>query len=171
MENNIKSKSIIKRLFKYISKYKIRVLLVLIFSILESIISIFSPKIAGKGITALSSKDSFGNSNIDLNYIFNLLAFLLVLYSLTGLFSCLGRYLFTDVSVKIVYDIRKEISKKINVVSMKSIQNKNHGDILSCVVNDAEVISSSFIESIRSFLSSLILSIGTIYMMLSINKS
>ncbi len=169
LRNEVKSKGSIRRILKYVFKYKYSVFMILIFSILESLIAVFSPKISGKGITALCAVDANGNSNIDLNYIFNLLAFLLVLYSVSGFLSCIGRYLFTNVSVKIVYNLRKEISDKMNNASFEYIQNRSQGDILSCIVSDAENISSAFIESVRGILSSFIIAIGTIYMMFSIS--
>ena len=168
-KNKNNSDAAFKRILSYVFKYKISVIMVFIFCIFESLISVISPKIAGRGITALSMMDSFGNPNIDLNYIFNLLAFLLVLYSVSGMLSCLGRYFFTNVSVKIVRDLRREISKKMNLVSFGYIQNKTKGDMISCVINDVETLSSSFIDSIRGIISSFILAVGTIYMMISIS--
>lgn len=169
LQKEVSSKGSIKRILKYIFKYKYSVLMIFIFSILESLISVFSPKISGKGITALCAVDSAGNSSVDLNYIFNLLAFLLVLYSVSGVLSCIGRYLFTNVSVKIVYSLRKEISAKMNNASFEYLQSRSQGDILSCIVSDAENISSAFIESVRGILSSVIIAIGTVYMMFSIS--
>ncbi len=169
LQNEVKSKGNVKRILKYVFKYKYSVLMIFIFSILESLISVFSPKISGKGITALCAVDANGSSNIDLNYIFNLLSFLLVLYSVSGFLSCIGRYLFTNISVKIVYNLRKEISDKINNASFEYLQNRSQGDVLSCIVSDAENISSAFIESVRGILSSIIIAIGTVYMMFSIS--
>ena len=164
-----KSKNTNKKILSYFSKYKFSILIVMIFSVVESLIAVWSPKIAGKGITALSATDTFGYPCIDLNYIFNLLAFLLVLYSVDGLCSCLGRYVFSRTSVKIVYDIRSEISEKISKISLKCTEEKNTGEILSCVVNDAESVSSLFIDTIRKLISSVIVSIGTVWMMVSIS--
>lgn len=158
-----------KRIWKYTFKYKYSVICIFLFSILESFINVFSPKLAGKGITALSVVDSFGNPNINMAYIFKLLVFLMILYSSNCIFSCISRYLFTNVSSKIMYDLRQDISRKMNKVSFKYLQDKSQGDILSCVTNDVESLSSNFIESIRSLISSTIVAIGTLYMMISIS--
>lgn len=162
-------KALLKRVLGYIFKYKLSVIVILIMSIFEALITVFSPKIAGKGITALSVTDSLGRPNIDLDYVFKLLAFLLVLYSLNGLFSCIGKFLFTDISVKIIRRLRGEISKKMNVVSFEFLQKKSKGEVISCMPSDVNALGSVFIESTRSLISSVIIFFGTIYMMLSIS--
>lgn len=162
-------KSLLKRALGYIFKYKLSVIVILLMSIFEALISVFSPKIAGKGITALSVTDSFGRPNIDLDYVFKLLAFLLVLYSLNGLFSCIGKFLFTDISVKIIRQLRGEISKKMNVVSFEFLQKKSKGEVISCMLSDVNALGSVFIESTRSLISSVIIFFGTVYMMISLS--
>ena len=168
-EKKRNSKAILKRILRYIFKYKLSVVGILIFSVAEAILNVISPKLAGKGITALSAIDDLGRSNIDMDYIFKLLATLLILYSLTGIFSCLSRYLFTDVSIKIMYNLRQEISIKMNKVSFKYIREKSQGDILSCIINDVETLSLCFIESINNLISSTIVAFGTLYMMFFIS--
>ena len=162
-------KTLLKRALGYIFKYKLSVIVILLMSIFEALISVFSPKIAGKGITALSVTDSFGRPNIDLDYVFKLLAFLLVLYSLNGLFSCIGKFLFTDISVKIIRQLRGEISKKMNVVSFEFLQKKSKGEVISCMLSDVNALGSVFIESTRSLISSVIIFFGTVYMMISLS--
>lgn len=162
-------KALLKRALGYIFKYKLSVIVILLMSIFEALITVFSPKIAGKGITALSMTDSLGRPNIDLDYVFKLLAFLLVLYSLNGLFSCIGKFLFKDISVRIVRQLRKEISKKMNVVSFEFLQKKPKGEVISCMLNDVNALGSVFIESTRSLISSVIIFFGTVYMMLSLS--
>ena len=169
MDNKKSSKNIIKRIFSYFYKYKISVILVIIFTIFESLITVISPKIAGNSITILSETDFLGNPNINMNNFFNLLAILVVMYSIESFCSCLGRYIFTNISTNIVYDFRNEISQKIHKLSFKYLDSKTRGEILSYIVNDAEVLSSSFIDNIKDLISSSIVSIGTIYMMFSIS--
>lgn len=160
---------LLRRVLSYILKYKISLAVILLMSIFEALITVLSPKIAGKGITALSVTDSFGRPNIDLDYVFKLLAFLLVLYSLNGLFSCIGKFLFTDISVKIIRQLREEISNKMNVVSFEFLQKKPKGEVISCMLNDVNTLGSVFIESTRSLISSVIIFFGTVYMMLSLS--
>lgn len=162
-------KALLKRVLGYIFKYKISVIIILLMSIFEALITVFSPKIAGKGITALSMTDSLGRPNIDLDYVFKLLAFLLVLYSLNGLFSCVGKFLFTDISVKIIRRLRGEVSKKMNVVSFEFLQKKSKGEVISCMLSDVNALGSVFIESTRSLISSVIIFFGTVYMMISLS--
>lgn len=162
-------KALLKRIFSYILKHKISLVVILLMSVFEALITVLSPKIAGKGITALSVTDSLGRPNIDLDYVFKLLAFLLVLYSLNGLFSCIGKFLFTDISVRIIRQLREEISRKMNVISFEFLQKKPKGEIISCMLSDVNALGSVFIESTRSLISSVIIFFGTVYMMISLS--
>ena len=119
------------RIFKIIFKYKLSVFTVFLIGAFEALICVLSPKIAGRGITALSKTNLFGGPEVNLDYIFGLLSFLLALYSLNGLLSCLGRYIFTNTCVKIVYDLRQKISRKISKVSVSYLQGKQKGDVIS----------------------------------------
>jgi len=156
-ENLNNSNKIWKRTFDYFLKYKIGIIAIIFFYVVESLIAVFSPKLSGKGITALSAVDAVGNPSVDMNYIFKLLSFLLILYSIDAFCSCMGRYFLTKVSVRIVYDIRNEISSKINRVSFKYLEKRERGDLLSCAISDAETLGTSLVGGICSAVSSLIL--------------
>lgn len=169
MDKKKSSKNIIKRIFSYFYKYRVSVVIVIVFTILESLVTVISPKVAGNSITILSETDSFGNPNVNMSNFYNLLAILLVLYSIESFCSCIGKYIFTNISTSIVYDFRNEISQKIHKLSFKYLDSKTRGEILSYIINDVEVLSFSFIDNIKDLIFSLIVSIGTIYMMFSIS--
>ena len=111
-------KGTIKKLLKYISKYKIMIAIVIIFSIISTIFSIVGPKILGdattiiyEGVMNIISGNGLG---MDFEGIKNIIILLLILYVISATFSYGQGYIMSKVSMKITYGLRKEISEKIN---------------------------------------------------------
>ncbi len=172
--NNFESKDknsnmVRKRIYNYFYKYRVNICFAVFLYVIDAFITVLSPKIAGQGITALSNLNADGLPDIDLNYILRLLSFLLVLYSLSGLCTCLARFLISKTSVELIYEIRRDISVKINKVSLSYAESRSRGDILSCIINDVETLGSSFINGICSLVTSLITAVGISVMMISIS--
>ena len=107
-----------KRLIKdYLSKYKVALIIVFIFAIGSTIFSIIGPKILGNATTeifnGIVSKIS-GGSGIDFIKISQILISLLILYFVSCLFSIIQGFVMTNISQKINYKLRNNLSEKIN---------------------------------------------------------
>ncbi len=158
-----------RKLLGYASGYKFEIVVVIILSILGSAVAIISPKISGLAITHLSG-GLFGETyTIDFDYIFRILGTLLALYSVSAVASCLGNHIMTTITVRITYRLRENISKKISKLSMSYLHKTSHGDILSRMTNDVDTLSSTFTQSINQIITSVIMVVGTLYMMFTIS--
>ena len=120
-------KGSMKNLLKYLSVYKLSLLLVLIFAVGSTVFMIVGPKILGNATTeifnGLVSKVS-GGAGIDFGKVGQILIFLLVMYGISALFSYIQSFLMTGVTQKITYQLRKAISEKINRMPMKYFDGK-----------------------------------------------
>ncbi len=120
------SKPTIQRLLNYISDYKFGIITIFILSIISAAITTVSPKISGEIITKLSEgailKNSGVSSSIDFSDIFQILALLFALYSILALTSCICSYIITQISVKITYSLREDISKKISLLPINYLE-------------------------------------------------
>ncbi len=159
-----------KELVSYASDYKFQIFLVIFFSLAQTLVTVVSPKIAGMAITSVSLGISSGVSAVDFDYLFNILAILLTLYSAFALSSCLSNYFITNVTVRMTYRLREDISKKLNRLSISYLESTGHGDILSRVMNDVETLSSAFTQSISQVISSVVMAGGVLFMMFFISR-
>lgn len=165
-------KGTIKNLINYIQPFKIAILLVVLFAILGSAFSIIGPKIVGNATTLIYEgliNKIAGTGGIDFPKIQNILLFLLALYILSMLFSFLENYIMSGVSQKISYQLRKEISKKLNRLPMHYFDTKTNGEILSRITNDVDTVSQNLSQSISQVISAITLLIGVLIMMFSIS--
>lgn len=165
-------KGTMKRLWGYLSRYKIALITTVIFAIGSTVFSIVGPKILGNATTelfkGLVSKIS-GGSGIDFGKIAQILLFLIGLYLISACFSYVQGWLMTGVSQKLTYRFRKEISEKINRMPMNFFDTKNHGEILSIITNDVDTLSQSLNQSATQLITSVVTVIGVLVMMLSID--
>lgn len=158
-----KSNKYIKRLLGYVSPYKLYIIFVVIFAILESLASVFGPKITGNSITLLSS------DNIDFNKLYDFIAQLLIVYSVYVFSSCVSNYIISLITIKITYKMRNDISKKMERLSFEYINSVSYGEVLSRIMNDVENLSSAFTQTVSSVISSLVMAVGVIWMMIGIS--
>ena len=165
-------KGTMKKLFTYLSEYKIGIFFVMIFAIGSTVFNIIGPKVLGKATTeifkGLVGKVS-GGSGIDFTKIGKILLTLLCLYVISACFSFIQGYIMTGVSQKLTYRMRKEISEKINRMPMNYFDKQTHGEVLSRITNDIDTLSQSLNQSATQVITSVTTIIGVLIMMLSIS--
>ena len=161
-----------KLLNNYLSKYKLALVIVIIFAIGSTIFSIVGPKILGNATTeifnGLVSKLS-GGSGIDFGKIAEILLTLLALYGLSALFSLIQGFTMTGVAQKLTYKMRNDLAKKINKLPMHYFDKKTKGEVLSIITNDIDTLSQNLNQSITQMITSICTLIGVLIMMFSIS--
>ena len=166
-------KGTVKKLFKnYLSKYKISLIVVIIFAVGSTIFSIVGPKILGNATTeifnGLVNKIS-GNGGIDFGKIGTILLTLVGLYLLSALFSFIQGFIMTGVAQKLTYKLRTDLSEKINKLPMNFFDKKTNGEVLSIITNDIDTLGMNLNQSITQIITSVCTLIGVLIMMLSIS--
>ena len=172
MEKAKDFKGTIKKLWGYLSKYKIALIIVVLFTIASTIFSVVGPKILGNATTELFNgviSKYTGGTGINFTKIGKILLFLLALYICSAIFSYIQGIIMTNISQKLAYRLRKEVSKKINKLPMKFYDNKTHGEILSVITNDIDTLSQNLNIEATQVISSVATIIGILIMMLSID--
>ena len=161
-----------KLINNYLSKYKLAIIIVIIFAIGSTIFSIVGPKILGNATTeifnGIISKIS-GGSGIDYSKILKILLTLLGLYVISALFSLIQGFTMTSVAQKLTYKIRNDLVQKINKLPMKYFDKKTNGEVLSIITNDIDTLSQNLNQSITQIITSICTIIGILVMMLSIS--
>ncbi len=161
-----------KLVSSYLAKYKIPIIIVMIFAIGSTIFTIVGPKILGNATTeifnGLVSKLS-GGAGIDFGKVGQIALTLLGLYVISALFSFVQRFLMTNVAQKITYKLRNDVAIKINKLPMKYFDKKTNGEVLSIITNDIDTLSMNLNQSITEIITSVCTIIGILIMMFSIS--
>ena len=165
-------KGTMKKLIKYMSKYKFRLLLMMIFAMGGTIFSIIGPKILGKATTELFNglvAKVNGTGGINFDKIVEILIFVMCLYFVSAALSFIQGFIMTGISNDVTYGLRKDISLKINKIPMKYFESRTHGEVLSRVTNDVDTLQQSLNQSLTQLITSVTTLVGAFVMMLSIN--
>ena len=161
-----------KLINNYLSKYKIGLLIVLIFAIGSTIFTIVGPKILGNATTEIFNglvNKIYGTGGIDFNKIGTILLTLLTLYVVSAIFSFIQGFAMTNISQKLAYTLRQDLSKKINKLPMNYFDKKTNGEVLSIITNDIDTLGMNLNQSITQIITAICTLIGILIMMLSIS--
>lgn len=165
-------KQTIGKLIKYIGNYKIGILIVMIFAIGSTAFSIAGPKIISKAVTEIFNgliKQIKQTGGIDFEKIGFILLTALLLYVASSLLSFVQGWIMTNISQKISFRMRKELSEKINRMPMEYFETKPVGEVLSRITNDVDTLGQGMNQSITQLITSTATVIGILIMMLSIS--
>ena len=154
------------------SKYKIRLIVMMIFAIAGTVFNIVGPKILGKATTELFNglvAKVNGTGGIDFDKIGRILLWTLGLYLCSAAFSFIQGFIMTGISNDVSYSLRKDISGKMNRLPMKYYESRTYGEVLSRITNDVDTLQQGLNQSITQLITSVTTLIGVFIMMLSIN--
>lgn len=162
----------IKKLIQYIAKYKIGIIVVMLFAACSTVFTVVGPKILGKATTTLTEglmAKIQRTGSIDFGKIGSILLFVLGLYLLSAIFSFVQGWIMTGITQKVCYQLRKEISEKINRMPMKYFESRTYGEVLSRITNDVDTLGQGLNQSITTIITATATMIGVLIMMLSIS--
>lgn len=157
-------KGAIKLVFRYMRPYYPLIILALVFSIIQIAATLYAPVIIGKAIDYI-----IGANNVDLDKVLHYAYILMILIALVMIFQWLSSLCTNKASMNTVRDLRCAAFNKLNRVPLSYVDNHSHGDLLSRVTGDADLISDGLIQGFTQLFSGIVTVAGTIVFMLRLN--
>ena len=165
-------KGTMKKLIKYMGRYKIAIAFVFVFAIASTTANIFGPKILGTATTTLVNglmAKFAGTGDIDFVSISETLMYVLSLYVISAICGLIQGWIMAKVATNISYRFRTDIAQKINRLPLKYFDGTTYGEVLSRISNDIDTINQSLSQSITQIITSITTLIGVAYMMITIS--
>jgi ATP-binding cassette, subfamily B, multidrug efflux pump len=167
------SRKTLQTLLRYLQPYRMKIIVVIVFASLSSIFSIVGPKLLGKVTSKLAEGlvSSYLKMELYMDFVYmgKMIALLIILYTISLVFSYVQAFIMTGVSMQVTYDLRKELDQKINRLPLKYFDTITRGEVLSRITNDIDMISQSLNQSLSQLITSVTTVVGVLVMMLSIN--
>lgn len=165
-------KKTVGKLVRYMKPFHAMIILVIVCALLSAGFSIAGPKILGNATQLIY--EGFvakiqGSGGIDFDGIAKVLLTVLAIYIISAILSFVQGLMMTDVSQKICYKLRKEMSEKIHRLPMNYYDTKTHGEVLSRITNDVDTLGQSLNQSITQLITSVTTLLGVLVMMLTIS--
>lgn len=160
------------RLFQTLKPYRLAFIIVGIFAIASTVFNIVGPKMLGRATTTLFEgviAQIAGTGSIDFEAIGEILLTMAALYLMSSAFGYIQGWVMSGVSARLTYQFRKDISEKLNRLPLSYFDRTSHGDVLSRVTNDVDVVSHTLNQSLTHIVTSTITVLGVLVMMLSIS--
>lgn len=169
-----------KRLFAYLSPWRLGLVISIVLAIISVILSILAPKILGEATTIIYNGVMQGYAEIkhgshltslpiDFHRILQIGLIVILLYVLSGLFSFAQQIIMTRISQRVVYNLREDLEEKMQRVPVKFYDTHSNGDIMSRMVNDMDNIAGTLQQSLIQIITSIITFVGVLIMMITIS--
>ena len=165
-------KGTMKKLLAYMRRYLPSIVLALLCAVGGTVFSIFGPKILGQATTKLFEgviAMLTGTGGIDFGAIGQILLFLAGLYVLSALLSYVQGWVMAGIATKVSYAMRTDISQKIDRLPMSYFDRVPHGEVLSRITNDVDMVTQTLNQSLSQVVTQLTMIVGVLCMMLSIS--
>ena len=145
------------RLLKYFGKTKKLLILLMVAVICITLASLVAPSLQGNAIDYIKNRtwEPFTSCVV----------WLLIVYVFNVVFSLARSLLATRLSQAIVKQMRHDLFKKIDYLSIKYLDTHSNGDIMSRMTNDVENVSTTISQSLGSLISGVLTIIGTVGIM------
>ena len=153
---------ILRELLSYNGKLKLPILISLLFAAAGAVLTIIGPGMLSD-ITDIISNSLF--AQIDLAAIGEIGVKLLIIYLISAVLTYVEHYIMATVTLELSRDLRRDLSRKINVVPMSYFNTVSFGDILSRVTNDVSTLQQALANSLPSMISSVAQFVGCLIMM------
>ena len=163
IRNKTKS-GVIKRLWKYASKYRAAFLISLVASAVYVAFSLVLPIIFGKATDLIVGKD-----NVGFNDLYKLFIYAACAAVGAGLSQYVTEVICNKISNGITAKIRDDVFKKLQNVPLKYLDGRSTGDLLSVEIGDADKLADGLLLGFSRFFTGIITIIGTLVFMFVIN--
>lgn len=161
-----------KQIVRYSGNYKYAFVVVILFAIAGTVFQVIGPKVMGRATTVLAEGLMYkikGTGGIDFTTIGKILVLTASLYALSAVLTFVQGWIMTGITQKIAYNLRRDISEKINRMPIKYFESHQYGDVLSRITNDVDTLGTGLNQSVTTIITSVATVIGVLVMMLTIS--
>lgn len=160
----MKNSYVIKRVLKYIGKYKFSFIISLVLTLFSTVCTLYIPVLAGEAIDMI-----VGKGNVNFAGLTKILILILVAIIIGGISQYFTNTLNNRMANNTVKNMRTDAFNNLQYVPVSYIDSRNTGDIVSRIIADAEQFSDGLILGFQNLFSGVITILGTLFFMFTIN--
>lgn len=167
-------KKSLKSLVLYCKNYWWVIVIALVLAVAGAVLSVIGPdyiqKIVDELTAALGSlENGIPPRDVNIDVIWETGLLLIIIYVIGAIFNIVEGLIMATVTNRITRKMRYDISTKINRLPLKYLDSHSHGDVLSRVTNDVDLIGQTLNNSIVSLVAAVSLFLGSLIMMFVTN--
>ena len=157
-------KKTLKKVMKYIKKYRVRVVMSLIFAAVTVITTLYLPILTGNAVDLMVEK-----GKVDFAGLKPIVKTMLIVLAITGVAQWIMNICNNYITYHVVQDIRKDAMDRIQIVPLKYLDGHAAGDIVSRVIADVDQFADGLLMGFTQAFTGVMTIVGTLVFMLQIN--
>ena len=157
-------KKTLVKVMKYIKKYRMLVVLSLIFAAVTVVTTLYLPILTGNAVDMMVKK-----GKVDFVGLKPIVRTMLIVLVITGVAQWIMNICNNYITYHVVQDIRKDAMDRIQIVPLKYLNGHAAGDIVSRVIADADQFADGLLMGFTQAFTGVMTIIGTLGFMLWIN--
>lgn len=157
-------KKTLVKVMKYIKKYRMLVVLSLIFAAVTVVTTLYLPILTGNAVDLMVKK-----GKVDFVGLKPIVRTMLIVLVITGVAQWVMNICNNYITYHVVQDIRKDAMDRIQIVPLKYLDGHAAGDIVSRVIADADQFADGLLMGFTQAFTGVMTIIGTLGFMLWIN--
>lgn len=161
-----------KKLLHFMGKYKIALVIVVVFALGSTIFNIIGPKVLSTATTELFegiTAKIAGTGGINFDAVGVILLTTLILYAVSAACSFAQGWIMTRVVQGTCFELRRRIAAKIDALPVGYFEKMSTGDVLSRITNDVDTLGMNLNASVTQLITGVATVLGVVIMMLSIS--
>ncbi len=152
------------RLFSYMGGYRTLFIVAVVAACAGTVLGLAGPNLISD-MTDLIEAGVAPGVEMDLDAVLRIVTVLVALYAVSAVLTLAQNYMMATVSQRTSYDLRRDISRKINRVPLSYFDGNSTGDVMSRVTNDVDTIGHSLNQSISTLVTAVTMLLGSLVMM------
>ena len=155
---------LLKRLWRYLGKNRILLVLAVCLSISSSVLSLYGPKLSGQAINAIE----LGTGKVDMDTVFSCCALMAGCYIAACILSYLLHMVMQRMSRNVAKQMRHDVFENLCALPVSYFDKYQTGDIISTITYDVDTVNQSLSTDLLQILQSTVTVVVSFCMMLSI---
>ena len=160
----MKKKSTIKRVLRYLGKYRIFLILSLGMALVTVAGQLYIPILQGNAIDNI-----IGEGNVDFAAVMKIIITILITMGVVALFQWIMNICNNKITYSIVHDIRKDAFNKLQRLPVRYADSHPTGEIVSKVIADVDQFADGLLMGFTQFFTGVMTILGTLVFMIMIN--
>ena len=163
----VDTKALLRRLWSYLGKNRLLVILAVILSGSSSLLALYGPKLSGQAINAIK----LGQGKVDFDTVLRCASFMVLFYLSSAILSYILHAVMLVLSRRVTKQMRHDVFEKLTALPVSFFDKYQTGDIISVITYDVDTVNQSLSTDLLQILQSIITVSVSFIMMLTIAPS
>jgi len=156
--------TLLRRLWRYLGRNRVLLLLALALSLTSSLLALYGPKLSGEAINAID----LGQGNVDFETVFRCTALMAVFYVCSACLTYLLNVVMIRLSRRVSKQMRHDVFENLTALPVSYFDRFQTGDIISTITYDVDTVNQSLSTDLLQILQSVVTVTVSFVMMMTI---